>query len=104
MLHYLLWRVANKLNESITLNFLITGHTKFSPDRNFGIVKSKFSKSVVDCYEDFLEVIKSSSPNNFNVAVPSKNPTTNIRHVQWAEWDTYLSQFFKQVPGLTKYH
>lgn len=81
LLHYLLWRMMKKMNKSIELNFLLTGHTKFSPDRNFGIIKSKFSKSNVDCHEDFLEVIKNSSPNNINIAVPSKDPQTKIRNV-----------------------
>lgn len=69
LFHYLLWRIVKKMNKSISLNFLLTGHTKFLPDRNFGIIKSKFRKSVVDCHEDFIQVIATSSPNNFNLPV-----------------------------------
>lgn len=104
LLHYLLWRVMRKMNKSIKLNFLLTGHTKFSPDRNFGIVKSKFSKSIVNCQEDFIEVINASSPNKFNIAVPTKDPKTKVRNGFWAEWDKYLQQYFKAVPNLLKYH
>lgn len=68
------------------------------------LLNQNFPKFVVDCHQDFLEIIQSSSPNNFNVAVPSIHPSTNIRNVKWAEWDSYLAQYFKQVPGLTKYH
>lgn len=42
VLHYLLWWVMKKMNKSIELHFLLTGHTKFSPDRNFGLIKSKY--------------------------------------------------------------
>lgn len=62
VLHYLLWRVTTGKNKTITLNFLLTGHTKFSPGRNFSILKSKFAKSIVDCQEDFIEVVNASSP------------------------------------------
>lgn len=93
-----------KKNESIELNFLLTEHTKFSPDRNFGIVKTKFAKSVVDCHEDFIDVINTSSPNKFNIAVPSKDPRTKNRNVFWAGWDRYLQQFFKPIPNISKYH
>lgn len=103
LLHYLLWRVMKNKNKSIELNFLLTGHTKFSPDRNFGIVKTKFSKSIVDCHEDFIEVINTSSPNKFNIAVPSKDPKTKTRNVFWAEWDKHLQQYFKSIPNISKY-
>lgn len=104
LINYLLWRMTKKLNKSIQLNFLLTGHTKFSPDRNFGIIKCKFSKSIVDCHEDFLDVIEKSSPNNFNIAVPSKDPRNNTRNVVWAQWDEFLAQYFKPIPNITKYH
>lgn len=92
------------MNKSIELNFLLTGHTKFSPDRNFAIIKSKFAKTCVDCPEDLLEVMQTSPPNKFNIAVPSKDPETKIPNVVWAQWDQYLQQFFKAIPNLTKFH
>lgn len=101
VLQYLLWRVMSGKNDNISLHFLLTGHTKFSPDRNFGIIKSKFAKSDVDCLQDCIEVVNKSP---FNVAVPSFDPSTNTRNVRWAEWDGYLRQYFKNIPNLTKYH
>lgn len=88
-------------NETISLNFLLTGHTKFWPDRNFGILKSKF---VVECQEDLINVVNSSSPSNFNFAVPSVDTTSRIRNVHWWEWDSFLKQYFEQITSLTKYH
>ena len=37
MLQYLLWRFLQGKNRSVTLSFLIAGHTKFAPDRGFGL-------------------------------------------------------------------
>ena len=39
MLQYLLWRTVVGLHDKITLSFLIVGHTKFSPDWCFGLLK-----------------------------------------------------------------
>ena len=104
VVHYLLWRVMTGKNKSISLNFLLTGHTKFSPDRNFGILKSKHAKSTVDCLQDFIQVVNSCLPKSFNMAVPTRDPVTNVRNVTWAECDTFLKQSFKSIPSITKYH
>ena len=36
MVGYLLWHVLTGLHKNITLSFMITGHTKFSPNWCFG--------------------------------------------------------------------
>ena len=38
---YLLWRVLARLHENITLSFLIAGHTKFSSDWCFGLLRKR---------------------------------------------------------------
>ena len=47
VLQYCAWRVAVGLHKSITLNFLIAGHTKFAPDWCFGLVKRAFRRHAV---------------------------------------------------------
>ena len=42
MVQYLMWRVVTGLHQSIYLHFMIAGHTKFSPDACFGLIKRKF--------------------------------------------------------------
>ena len=54
MLHYLLWRILCNLHKSITLSFLIVGHTKFSPDMCFGLFKQRARRSRVTCLEDIV--------------------------------------------------
>ena len=41
MVGYLLWRVLTGLHNNITLSFMIAGHTKFSPDWCFGLLKKR---------------------------------------------------------------
>lgn len=61
MLQYLQWRVNTGLNTRIELNFMIPGHTKFSPDRSFGIWKFSFSKAIVDCLDELVVLVEVSS-------------------------------------------
>jgi hypothetical protein len=39
---YLIWRVVTGKNDSISLNFMVPGHTKSVPDQNFGAIKRAF--------------------------------------------------------------
>jgi hypothetical protein len=47
MLWYLAWRVATGLHKTITLNFLVAGHTKFAPDWCFGLLKQAFRRHAI---------------------------------------------------------
>jgi hypothetical protein len=50
--------------ESVELNFMIAGHTKFKVDGNFGMIKRKYHKSTIFSKKDFIEVVESSSSLN----------------------------------------
>ena len=58
MIGYLTWRVSTGLNESCELSFMIPGHTKFSPDRFFGMIKRKYRHTKVDSLAQIAEVVK----------------------------------------------
>ena len=47
VVHYLLWRVATGLSNRCQLSFMIVGHTRFSPDWCFGLIKMRYRKSTV---------------------------------------------------------
>lgn len=97
VLSYLQWRVARKLNQTILFNFLLTGHTKFAPDRYFGIFKFKYATSNIDTYEDLLQCVVESSPSGHNKAVSAENVT-------WYQWDSYLKPFYRPLVGITQFH
>ena len=41
---------------------MIAGHTKFKVDGNFGLIKRLYRKSTIYHKEQFLEVVRKSSP------------------------------------------
>ena len=51
-------------HKTITLSFLLTGHTKFSCDWCFGLVKRLYRKTKVDCLGDIAAVVEQSSDVN----------------------------------------
>ncbi|XP_072296387.1 uncharacterized protein [Eucyclogobius newberryi] len=56
MLWYAAWLVGHKLHHTMDIHFLIAGHTKFSPDCGFGLIKRAYMKTRVDTLEDIAEV------------------------------------------------
>ena len=54
---YFAWRVAMGLHESVTVNFLLTGHTKFAPDGCFGLLKKAFRRHTVSSLHQLEMVV-----------------------------------------------
>jgi len=54
--------------ESIELNFMVPGHTKFKCDGSFGLIKKLYRKTTVDCVDHIVEVVKRSSTAGLNKA------------------------------------
>ena len=51
------------LHKSIKLS-LTVGHTKFSPDWCFGLLKQRFRRTKADCLDDLVRVVESSAAIN----------------------------------------
>ncbi len=103
MIIYLAWRVACGLHTQITYSFMVAGHTKFSPDGFFGLLKLKLRKSEVDNLDDLVKVVESSTIGGFNQVqiVFDKN---NNHIVHFYDWTKFLLKFFKLIPNILKYH
>jgi hypothetical protein len=99
MLWYRAWRVANGLHRTISLNFLIAGHTKFSPDWCFGLVKQAFRRHV-SSLQDMESVVNGSAAVNVAQLV-GKEDGTSI--VPVCDWQSSLSKFFQPFHGIKKY-
>ena len=101
VLWYCAWRVATGLHRSISLNFLVAGHTKFAPDWCFGLVKQAFRRHVVSSLQEMASVVNGSAVVNTAQLVGAEDGTTVV---PVGDWQAYLNEFFKPLPGIKKYH
>lgn len=101
MIWYLLWRIITGQHSAITLSFLVTGHTKFSPDCGFGLIKRLFKKTKVNTLNDITDVVNSSSV--MNSAQLCGNQEGDVI-VPMFDWTSHLSQFFTKLIGIKKFH
>ena len=85
--------------ESVELNFMIPGHTKFKCDGSFGLIKKLYRKTRVDCLDHVVEVIKRSSPAGLNKAQCYEGG----KGFQYLDIKAILGIYFKKLNGLQKY-
>lgn len=105
VLAYLAWRISTNKNKMIVLSFLPVGHTKFSCDWAFGLLKKKFRITHVSSVQEFAECIDNSTPTskvNSAVAVGNEKGDVFVNVYNWL-------QFFKdskanKVKHITSYN
>jgi hypothetical protein len=103
MIMYLAWRIANNLHEKITYSFMVAGHTKFTPDGFFGLLKLKLRHSEVDDIWDLVNVVKESTTGGYNIAQTILN-SDGQREVFFYGWTEFLINYFNTVPQIKKQH
>ena len=101
MMQYLMWRVMTGLHHSITISFLVVGHTKFAPDGCFGLLKKAFRKTEVSSLADLEQVVQSSAIVNESQLVGSQTgePIVPVR-----DWANFLGPKFKRLTGIKRFH
>ena len=102
-MQYLAWRVLSGLNKSITLSFLIVGHTKFSPDWCFGLLKQAYRRTRIGCLDDIVRVVESSAAVNHAQLVGTQDGKVLVPTYDWA---TFFDQPFRQraLKGIKSLH
>lgn len=81
-------------------SFLIAGHTKFGPDRCFGLIKKSYKVSSL--YE-FTTLVDTSSAVGINkVQIVGTHDGRVIVPVY--DWVSFLGQYFKKLPNIKKFH
>ena len=85
------------------ISFMLVGHTKFAPDRFFGLVKKRFRRSCVDTLTDIARVVEESTTTGKNKAQMIRN-LDGEKQVDFYQWSVFLQQFFKPIPNILKYH
>ena len=89
------------LHQSITNSFLPVGHTKFSPDWCFGLMKQRYRRTKVDSLQDLVDVVNGSAIVNFAQLVGTQEGDVLVPTYDWC---SYLSPYFKRVDNIKKLH
>ena len=66
VIQYLVWRVATGKSTKCSLSFLLAGHTKFAPDRFFGLFKRRNRHCIVCTLDDVCRTVLSSTVTGQN--------------------------------------
>ncbi len=96
-----MWRVMRGLHESITISFMLVGHTKFSPDWCFGLLKRKFRKTKIDSLDDLVGVVNASATVNECQLVGRQSGEPLVPMYDWVG---FFGSRLKKIPLITRQH
>ena len=86
--------------DCIELSFMLSGHTKFSPDRFFGLFKKAFRRSSVSTITEVAAVVDRSTTTGQNRHQLVRSPDASTL-VNFYKWSAHL---FRPIPNITTYH
>jgi hypothetical protein len=98
-LWFYLYLVIAGYYESIELNFMVPGHTKFKCDGSFGLIKRLYRKTTVDCVDHIVDVVKRSSITGLNKA----RCYNGSEGFQYFDILSSLEIYFRKLPGMQKF-
>ena len=101
MIQYLAWRVLTNRHSSITLSFLVVGHTKFSPDWCFGLFKRSYRRTKVGSLQSIAQIVNESAECNFSQLVSTEDGR-NV--VPTHDWTGFLAPCFIKLKNIKQYH
>ena len=93
MLWYLAWRAITGRHTDITRSFLVVGHTKFSPDWCFGLLKRLYRRTKVGSLQVIAQVVNKSAECNHAQLVVSEDGS---RLVPIFDWTSFFALHFKR--------
>ena len=102
LMWYMMWRVIHGLHDKISVNFMISGHTKFAPDWSFGLLKQNFRRMEVHCLDDMARAVSESAETFNGPQLVGREDATVI--VPTYNWQTFLSPYFRKVDGIKSRH
>ena len=89
------------LNHTITISFMLVGHTKFSPDWCFGLLKQRYRRTFVSCLQDVVDVVNASADVNVAQLVGTQDGEVVVPTYDWAN---FLGGYFRRIPQVKSYH
>ena len=103
VLAYLIWRAITGCYKSISLNFLITGHTEFAHDWCFGLLKQKFCREPVSSLKEVEATVHHSTLQDVNIP-QLVGDEGGMVFVPMYDSQAFLIAFSKPVKGIKQYH
>ena len=103
LMYYFMWRVLTGLHDEIIISFLPVGHTKFSPDWCFGLLKRLYRRTKIGCLDDIVAAVNKSATPNHAQLVGAQDGSSIVSMFDW-------SGFFEEhtvktaLKGITKMH
>ena len=88
------------LNVSITLSFMVVGHTKFMPDSCFGLFKQCFRRHV-QCLDDIATTVDESAKVNQVKMVGNESGQVFVPTYNWL---SFFAPYTKKVSNIKLYH
>ena len=100
-MQYLKCLVLTVRHKKITLSFLLTGHTKFSCNWCFGLVKRLYQKIKIDCLDNFAAVV--SQVSNVNIVQVCGTENSEVI-VPTSDWTSFLAIHFCKVSTMKRFY
>ena len=91
------------LHDTVLYSFLIAGHTKFGPDRCFGMIKKSYKVTFVSSIFELACLVENSSSIGINKAQLVGTHNGRVI-VPVYDWTSFLEPYFKRIPNIKKYH
>lgn len=96
VVHFLLWCVATGLLESVEMRFLVTGHTKFSPDGGFGLIKRQYCRANIYTIHQVARAVQDST------VTTQRNTAIILERNAFGDWKSALRQYFLPFKGVAE--
>ena len=75
---------------SCSIHFMLVGHTRFSPDQYFGMIKRNYRKTRVSSISQLSKVVSESTDTGMNQVQLAFNKESGYR-VPLYDWKSFLS-------------
>ena len=80
---------------------MLVGHTKFTPDWCFGLLKQKLRRAKIGCLDDLAEAVEYSAAPNVPQLAGREDGT---QYVTTYDWTAYLAPHFRRISHIKKLH
>lgn len=89
------------MHRTVTMSFMMVGHTKFAPDWCFGLFKQRYRRTFVSSLEDVAKVVMASADVNVAQLVGTQSGEPIVPVYDWVK---FLGSHFKTIPQLRSFH